>query len=542
MVDLLQGAAQKEQKTRLLSAERTLIWNGLALIVSLAAVVISYWVTIRVFEATAHLEDEMAYVWQAEAIARGALTIPSPPEPKSFLIPFVVDYNGQRFGKYPLGWPVMLGIGVWLGIRAWVNPLLAGLGVWLTYRLGQRTFGSAIGLLGAGLMTISPFVLMNSGSLLSHPFSLVLAVAFALAWFDAVEPGGREGTRPALPAWLPTLVAALCLGVLALTRPLTAVAVGLPFGLHGAYLLVKGSWDVRRRVLSIGVIAVATGALTFLWQYAVTGDPFLNPYTLWWPYDKIGFGKGYGVTEEGHNLRTALINTRFSLRVGNHDLFGWPHSSWIFLPAGLVALIRNLRKAPKMGLQALLAAAIFPSLVILYLAYWIGSHLFGPRYFYEAVPGLCLLTAAGIALLAGWPLLPGEPWRDFAGWRRLRPLAVTALVTLLVAGNLIFYIPIRVGGMFGLYGVQRAYMEPFLTPQAQEQTPALVVVYTEKAWIEYGTLLELQSPFLDSPFIFIIDRGRTPNRKVIESFPDRTVLHYYPAQEPYTLYKGRRLP
>ncbi len=542
MVDLLQEAAHKEQKTRTLSAERALVWNGLALIVSLAAVIISYWVTIRVFEATAHLEDEMAYVWQAEAIARGALTTPSPPEPKSFLIPFVVDYNGQRFGKYPLGWPAMLGIGVWLGIRAWVNPLLAGLGVWLTYRLGQRTFGPVVGLLGAGLMTVSPFVLMNSGSLLSHPFSLVLAVAFALAWFDAVQPDGGEESGPALPDWLPTLVAALCLGMLALTRPLTAVAVGLPFGLHGLYLLVKGNWGVRRRILAIGGIAVAIGALYLLWQYAVTGDPFLNPYTLWWPYDKIGFGKGYGVTEEGHNLRTAWINTRFSLRVGNHDLFGWPYLSWLFLPAGLLALIRNWRKAPKLGLQALLTAAIFPSLVILYLAYWIGSHLFGPRYFYEAVPGLCLLTAAGIALLAGWPLLPGKPRQNFAGWRRLRPLGLTALVALLVAGNLIFYIPIRVGGMFGLYGVQRAHMEPFLTPQAQELTPALVVVYTEKAWIEYGTLLELQSPFLDSPFIFIIDRGRTPNRKVIDSFPERAVLHYYPAQEPYTFYKGWGLP
>jgi hypothetical protein len=49
----------------------------------------------------AHIEDEMAYVWQAQAIASGHLTIASPPIPKSFLIPFVIDYAGQRFGKYP---------------------------------------------------------------------------------------------------------------------------------------------------------------------------------------------------------------------------------------------------------------------------------------------------------------------------------------------------------------------------------------------------------------------------------------------------------
>ncbi len=102
------------------------------------AVFAAYRVHDRVFEGMAHLEDEMAYLWQAQVIAQGQLTVPSPPNPKSFLFPFVVDYNGQRFGKYPLGWPVVLAIGERLNLRHWVNPLLAGLGVWLTYLLGRK--------------------------------------------------------------------------------------------------------------------------------------------------------------------------------------------------------------------------------------------------------------------------------------------------------------------------------------------------------------------------------------------------------------------
>ena len=128
-----------------------------------------------------------AYAWQAQVISTGHLTLPSPPFPHSFLVPFVVDYNGQRFGKYPLGWPALLGLGILLGLRSWVNPLLAGLGVWLTYRLGQRTLGATVGLLAAGLTAASPFFLMNSGSLLSHPFGLVLSAGFALAgWMPFV--------------------------------------------------------------------------------------------------------------------------------------------------------------------------------------------------------------------------------------------------------------------------------------------------------------------------------------------------------------------
>jgi hypothetical protein len=502
--------------------------DRLALALSLLAVLVTYWVTEHFFEGIPHIEDEIAYVWQAEAIAGGRLTVPSPPEPHSFLVPFVVDYHGQRFGKYPLGWPTLLAFGVWAGGRAWVNPLLAGLGVWLTYRLGKKIMGETVGLLAAALTLSSPFFLMNSGSLLSHPFGLVLSAAFALAWLDAFT-GLAAGVNAPRIRLLATLTAGLTLGVLALTRPLTAVAVGLPFGLHGLVLLWRGDWQTRRRVLGVGVLAVAIGALNFLWQYAVTGDPLLNPYTLWWAYDQIGFGPGIGRAENGHNLRIAWINTRYSLHAGYNDLFGWGPVSWIFIPFGLLAaaLRRNWR--------ALLVSAVFVSLVLFYLAYWVGAWLFGPRYYYEGLFSLTLLSGAGIAFLAGWPVEPGAPWRTYSGWKRARPLLIVALVAFLLSGNLLFYTPMRLGGMRGLYGMERSDLQPFLSPQTQELAPALVVVHPKK-WMDYGVLLELQDPFLDTPFIFVFRRGSSADERVAEHFPERKVYHYYPPDEPYTFY------
>src|SRR5512139_3853145 len=98
--------------------------DRIAILLSLLAIVAAYWVHDRIFERMAHIEDEMAYVWQAQAIAGGHLMVPSPPEPKSFLYPFVIDYAGHRFGKYPLGWPVTLALGEYFGVRFLVNPLL----------------------------------------------------------------------------------------------------------------------------------------------------------------------------------------------------------------------------------------------------------------------------------------------------------------------------------------------------------------------------------------------------------------------------------
>ncbi|MFN2153155.1 MAG: hypothetical protein ACK2T5_16235, partial [Anaerolineales bacterium] len=124
--------------------------NWSALILALLAILLSAWVSLNIYEGLAQLEDEYAYQWQAQVTAQGDLKIPSPPKAKGFIIPFVIDYQGERFGKYPLGWPVVLSFGERLGLIRLVNPLLAGLAVWLTYRLGQKLLGVKVGLLAAG--------------------------------------------------------------------------------------------------------------------------------------------------------------------------------------------------------------------------------------------------------------------------------------------------------------------------------------------------------------------------------------------------------
>lgn len=501
-------------------------WVALLLVV--VAVSLSALVGARIYENIPHLEDEIAYVWQARVIADGQLTLPTPEHANSFLVPFVVDFEGERFGKYPLGWPVMLSLGIRLGLRAWVNPLLAGLAVWLIYRLGKRAFGELVGLIGAGLTAVSPFFLLNSGSLLSHIFGLVLATAFILFWLDIFT--GEQHDIPAWQYWLKIITLALVMGVLALSRPYTAVGIALPFGLHGVYLLLRGSRRVRWGLLVFGVLALGLASLHFLWQYAVTGDPLLNPYTLWWEYDQVGFGPGVGRLEDGHTLRQGWINTKFSLRAGYSDLFGWATFSWILLPVGLLAIGRNLR--------GWLIAAVFPALLVVYLAYWVGSWLFGPRYYFEALQGLVLISALGAAWLAGWPTRPDQAYRRFSGRKRLRPLLVTAGLALLVAGNLIFYLPGRLQQMHNLYGIGRYRLEPFLSQRAQELEPALFIVHTPR-WMPYGALLDLQSPDLQSGMIFAIGVGPNGDARLADDYPDRNVFHYYP-DEPWKFYTFRR--
>jgi hypothetical protein len=205
---------------------------------------------------------------------------------------------------------------------------------------------------------------------------------------------------------------------------------------------------------------------------------------------------------------------QFGLNFLQYDLFGWAQLSWIFLPFGVVAIWRNSR--------AWLIAAIIPSLIIAYTLYWVSSSLLGPRYYYEALASLALLSAAGIRWLASRRL----PWQR---GQRIPLYLTTILVTILISCNLFFYTPLRLDGLRGLYGVSRAAIEPFLSPEWQKLTPALIFVDTEGApWIGYGNFVDLSSPFMDSPFLFAWSGTQQENYALKMEFFNRTTYYYYP--------------
>ncbi|HEX9027649.1 MAG TPA: hypothetical protein VF823_00660, partial [Anaerolineales bacterium] len=129
-------------------------------------------------------------------------------------------------------------------------------------------------------------------------------------------------------------------------------------------------------------------------------------------------------------------------------------------------------------------------------------------------------------------------WHSYSGWQRWRTLGITAVMGVLVAITLWFAIPARVGGMYGLYDIKRSSLAPFQTQEALKMAPALVIVHPQE-WTLYGAFLELENPFLNTPFIFVFDRGPEVNAEVAGAFPDRHVYHYYPDQ-PWVFYSGPR--
>ncbi len=431
------------------------------------------------FERLPHLEDEVAYLFQAKTMALGRLTVPTPTQPSAFWTPFVLDHEGKRFGKYPPGWPGVLAAGVLAGVPWLVNPLLAAFALYLVYRLGQTLYDERTGLLAAALGLTSPLFLVLSGSFLSHLASLVWLLAFSL-WFLWTAQGRSR--------WY-ALGAGLALGMAFLTRSLTAMAYAVPFVVYSAVQVARRRQPHWPAYLLVALSAGAVAVLLPAYQWAVTGNPWLNPYLLWWPYDRLGFGPGRGAMPGGHSPALAWINLKQDMSRTATDLLGWPALSWVPLILGLALRPRRARD------WALLAP--FACLVIAYLFYWIGSpeRLWGPRYYFEGFGGLWLLSAVGLLKVWDWAKGQKQVW--------LRP-ALAGVLVVLVAANLALNLPSRMGEAHGFYGISRSQLEPIAAANLHH---ALVIVYAER-WLEYGALLAGMSPLLDDVVIYA--RGSSP--------------------------------
>lgn len=471
-----------------------------------------------IFESIPHTEDEVAFLFQAMTLARGHLVAPAPPVPEAFWIPFVIVREGMWFGKYPPGYPVVLALGVLLHAPWLVNPLAFGLAVVLLALLGRTLYDAPTTLLAALLLATSPFALIQAGSFLSHVACLAWTLLFMLSFATTLK---KPRVRSAVPG-------ALALALLILSRPLTAVGVVLPFALWSALRFWRHpDWRSSALVFANGGI---WGSLALL-QYnrLTTGNPLTFGYELWWPFDRVGFGPSVGPGDDGHTLANGILNTRVNLEFLERVLFGWPgplERAVLLLSLSVAVLALALRPFTAQRFQNrgsdpfvwdLVLAAQVASLVAVHLAYWTPSHMYGPRYYFEALGSLCLLAARGLQhLWSGWHVL----------WRLARP--TTALPTWSRAVAVVLLLAL-IGWGIGrsgvpwwrsFYGWYDVRPEPARTVANAGLTHAIVFVPAQ-AWTDYAPFFIRNSPWLDSPVLYAWDRGAADNERVLAAFPDR---------------------
>jgi hypothetical protein len=452
-----------------------------------------------------HVQDSVAYLFQAKTLALGRVSVPAPRFPAFFTEEFIPVYHGQWFGKYPPGWPVLLAVGVLLHAPWLVNPVLSAANIVLIYLIGREVYGAGIGLLAAALTLSSPFFLFLGSSFMAHSATLFYLSAFTLLlvrWMRRIEKGADDR--------LSLVPAGFLLGMGFITRQLDAVAFAAPFT---TLILVPA---IRRRVMAVRWLVLGgavPGIALLLYNWDLTGDPLRSPYSLWWSFDHLGFGASTGMY--GFTPGLGFWNTSYNLEMLQAHLFGWPF--YLTLAPALIPFIlgRATRWDAVFGLSA-------GCVMVAYIFYWAPGVMYGPRYYYVAIPWFALLTARGLEELYRWPLRLPFRWRP----DRLAALLVpTILLTVLLLYNTRIYLPAQLPVYDGYNSVNAGPLDAVAAAGVHH---ALVFVATSQTggWYDYGELFEGNSPLLDSDVVYARDLG-AQNRRLMRLYPGRA---YYRLQ------------
>jgi hypothetical protein len=324
---------------------------------------------------------EMAMVFEAELLRRGRLWAQPPPFADVFEYAMVIE-SPRWYGMYPVGHSALLALSLALtGQPRALMALVAAGWVALTFLLARRLYGRGVALLASVLLCLSPFFVFSSGSLAAELSSGLFLLVAANAAIRV------DGPRPALMS----VTLGLALGAAYVTRPYTALAVGVP-------LAAWVAWRWFRRLAPgwvpvVALLCAAPFAALYLGvNDAQTGSPWLTAYKINFPeMFRLGFGQDiYGVI---HTPALALAVAGLTLLELNAWTLGWAVS---LLP---VACAVTLERPPG---AAILLAAIPACMLVAYMPVpAAGVHDTGPLYYLEVLPMLVILAARGLQLLSG---------------------------------------------------------------------------------------------------------------------------------------------
>jgi hypothetical protein len=457
----------------------------------LAAALVTSWL----YHQMPHILDAVSYAFQASLFASGRIALDAGPLAAALHGPFEVLSNGRVFSQYPPGAAAVYAVGQLVSLEWLVGPLACLALIAATRWTAQVLFGPACGLAVLCLGALSPFVLFQAGSFLSHPIAGGL-LACALAAFVA-------GDRDRSHRWY--ALSGVLLGASFVTREASSVLFALPLG---ARLLATRRFSPLIGMAAFGLPFVL---LYLVYNAQLTGSALLLPRTIFNASDHFGFGDGIGFHTR-HTLAAGLANTDELLTLLQFDLFGWPP----LLALGLLGLPFLFGRAEAWDVLAACGVLAF---VVAYAAYFYHGIALGPRYYFEAMPWLLLLAGRGAKVLA-----------RLAGSRA----AAGVVLGVLSLNTLLFYLPSEVqrrtnfSAMPGERKVTLGFVHNSVFGPQLVGLPNPALVVTDDWWLYNAALATLNCPRVpDCGVLFALASTPDDLNVLRAQFPDRSVLRTF---------------
>lgn len=465
------------------------------------------------FERVPHVQDEVAYLFQAKTYLGGNLTVPAPPDALSEALEhYLLEIrNGRWYSTMPPGWPAILSLGLFLKMSWILNPLLAGLSVLLSHGITRRLLDRDKADLVAILLACSPWYLGTAGSLMSH--NVALAGLLLCWWFLLLS---RECTSRG-DIW--ALLGGLAMGWVFVTRPIEGLTLGI---LTGAFLLL----DIQQpksvvRIASYALGCILSGSVFLVNNLVITGNIFTDPlkqyFTSYWGRgsNAYGFGKNIGSPDgwyidiqPGHSFFEGMMNTFHSMSVVQLDYLGWGVGSLALVWGSL--LFKRFTK-----IDLMLGSIILTTITAAFLYWFSGSFYIGTRYWFAIILPLSILSACGYEVISDKLSHLGIPVRNTA-----------SVIGILCLFGLLVITPWR--GVSKYFNYQN-YSAATLSEYDKGTFENNVVFFTTDE--ASGTALFLNDPWLrsDRP-LFLKDLGEDKNALAINALPERSFQYFQPAK------------
>lgn len=478
-------------------------------VLALIASGISSYIILVVLEGIPHVQDSVAYLFQAKIFASGRLWADEPYWREFLWHRFMVLDGGKMYAQYPYGFPVLLALGQLFGAAWIVSPVLGGLSLLLFYALAKELYGQPTALLTGVLAVLSPFFLLMNGTFMSHSGGLFYT---SLALYCSVSGYRRF-------PFLRGGIAGLAVGLLGATRPLTAPSVGVLAGI--AALVVAWRRRGRAWLTVVGLISgVVIGALLLVgYNLAMTGNAFTTTYDKYYRKDVVGtvvgLGGATGITfSHGVNNLDTFIS---SLMVA---VFPWPY--WLVLAPMLVAFVK-----PRLNLRDAWLGLGFLGIVASYFFYVNAPICYGPRYYFEALPYILILSARGLLLpvaWARWILSRVHPKKAEPAVRVSRLLS--GLVILAIIGYSVLNPTAYRKIIKDLRYMNALETKILKTVESEQIANAVVFVKPPKQpmdWTDFGSVFPQNSPTFDSSVVYARHLGKQADRLLLNFYPGRRV-------------------
>jgi hypothetical protein len=275
-----------------------------------------------------------------------------------------------------------------------------------------------------------------------------------------------------------------------------------------------------RAVLLDGLVAAlvfgAAAGLYLTYNALLTGDPFLLPRHLFNGADVLGFGVGIGFYGE-HSVASGLVNAEQQLVSLGFYLAGWPYG----FSLALMLLPFVTRRCVTWDL---VHGGIVALYVILYVAEFYHGIAFGPRYYFEALPSMVILTARGFAALAA----SVADWLTRVGLASApgRARQATALVlAALLACNAFYFLPRQATLYAGYTGLPGGgpVLDPTIALDLSGRVSRLdnALVVTTEWWWYMMYFAAMNCATFDCPTVYAL--GADPESRAVlrQMFPKR---------------------